>query len=100
VTYVITGACIESMDRSCIEVCPVDCIYEAGRMFVIHPGECIDCGACLPECPVEAIYVEDDVPASDRAFVAVNAAIERGVGDVDTAVQAVLAESSGRSARR
>jgi ferredoxin len=92
-TYVITGACIESMDRSCIEVCPVDCIYEAGQMLVIHPGECIDCGACVPECPVEAIHAREDVPASAEAFVAVNAAIERGVGDVDTAVQAVLAQS-------
>jgi ferredoxin len=96
VTYVITGACIESMDRSCIEVCPVDCIYETERMLVIHPGECIDCGACVPECPVEAIYAQEDVPASEEVFVAVNAAIERGVGDVDTALQAVLTESSGR----
>jgi ferredoxin len=95
-SYVITGACIESKDQSCVEVCPVDCIYEAEQMLVIHPGECIDCGACVPECPVEAIYAADDLPAADQPFVAVNAAIERGVGDVDTALQSVLTEPSGR----
>ena len=90
--YVITGACIESKDQSCIEVCPVDCIYEAERMLVIHPGECIDCGACVPECPAEAIFPSDELPAADRAFAAVNAAIERGVDEVNAAVVSALAE--------
>jgi ferredoxin len=87
VTYVITSACIESRDRSCVEVCPVDCIYEAERMLVIHPGECIDCGACVPECPVEAIFPADDVPPEEEPFVAVNAAIEDGTGAVDAALR-------------
>jgi ferredoxin len=93
-TYVITGACLESKDQSCIEVCPVDCIYEAARMLVIHPDECIACGACVPECPVEAIVFADDVPAAERAFIAVNAAIERGVAEVDAAVDHILADSA------
>jgi NAD-dependent dihydropyrimidine dehydrogenase PreA subunit len=62
--YVITGACIDVMDKSCIEECPVDCIYEGARKLYVNPKECIDCGACEPVCPVEAIsqdrYVEDE----------------------------------------
>ena len=64
-TYVITEPCIGTKDQSCVEVCPVDCIYEAGDQFLINPEECIDCGACEPECPVEAIYPEDEVPRRD-----------------------------------
>lgn len=62
-TYVITEACVDVQDKSCIEECPVDCIYEGDRMLYIHPDECVDCGACEPVCPVEAIFYEDDVPA-------------------------------------
>ena len=61
-TYIITEPCIDLKDKSCIDVCPVDCIHETDRMLVIDPEECIDCGACEPECPVEAIYPEDAVP--------------------------------------
>ena len=85
-THVITSACIESKDQSCIEVCPVDCIYEARQMLAIHPEECIDCGACIPECPVAAIVPEEDVPASERSFVQINAAIAHGADAVDAAV--------------
>lgn len=74
-THVITEPCIGSKDRSCVEVCPVDCIYETEPMLVIHPGECIDCGACIPECPVGAIMLESDVPEDQLRFVAINAAI-------------------------
>ncbi|MBI2299836.1 MAG: 4Fe-4S binding protein, partial [Armatimonadetes bacterium] len=58
--YVICEPCVDVMDRACVKVCPVDCIYEAPdlRMLVISPDECIDCGACEPECPVEAIFPE------------------------------------------
>jgi NAD-dependent dihydropyrimidine dehydrogenase PreA subunit len=90
VTHVVTAACIGSKDQSCVEVCPVDCIYEAAEMLVIHPDECIDCGACVPECPVDAICHEDDVPAASAPFVAVNAAIAGGVAAVDTAVSHAL----------
>lgn len=85
--YVITDACIDSKDQSCVEVCPVDCIYEAERLLVIHPGECIDCGACLPECPVEAIYLEEDLPAEQAAFAAISRLLpEGGIAAVDAAV--------------
>ncbi|WGX95061.1 ferredoxin family protein [Nocardioides sp. L-11A] len=57
-TYVIGADCIDELDRSCIDVCPVDCIYEGDRKSYIHPGECIDCGACEVECPVSAIVVD------------------------------------------
>ena len=61
-TYVIAEPCVDVLDKACIEECPVDCIYEGDRMLYIHPDECVDCGACEPVCPVEAIYYEDDVP--------------------------------------
>jgi NAD-dependent dihydropyrimidine dehydrogenase PreA subunit len=86
VTYVVTGLCIGSKDQSCVEVCPVDCIYEAAEMLVIHPGECIDCGACVPECPVEAIFAEEDLPAGAEDYVAINAAITHGTHAVDAAL--------------
>jgi NAD-dependent dihydropyrimidine dehydrogenase PreA subunit len=72
-TYVITEPCIGTKDQSCVEVCPVDCIYEAGDQFLINPEECIDCGACEPECPVEAIYPEDEVPDEMESYIAKNA---------------------------
>jgi NAD-dependent dihydropyrimidine dehydrogenase PreA subunit len=62
VTYVIAEPCVDLLDKACIEECPVDCIYEGNRMLYIHPDECVDCGACEPVCPVEAIYYEDDLP--------------------------------------
>ncbi len=71
-TYVITEACIGVKDRACVDVCPVDCIYEADDQLMIHPDECIDCGACEPECPVTAIYPEEDVPEALKAFIAKN----------------------------
>jgi NAD-dependent dihydropyrimidine dehydrogenase PreA subunit len=71
--YVITQACVDLLDKTCIGECPVDCIYEGDRMLYIHPDECIDCGACEPVCPVEAIYYEPDVPAELAVFTAANA---------------------------
>ncbi len=70
--YVITEACINVKDKSCVDVCPVDCIYEGGDQLFIHPDECIDCGACEPECPVTAIFPEEDVPTTMAAFVTKN----------------------------
>ncbi len=67
-TYVIAEPCIDIKDKSCIEECPVDCIYEGDRMLYIQPDECVDCGACEPVCPVEAIYYEDDVPSQWKEF--------------------------------
>jgi NAD-dependent dihydropyrimidine dehydrogenase PreA subunit len=65
-TYVITEACIDCIHRSCVKECPVDCIYEGARALYIQPDECINCGACVPVCPEEAIYYEDDLPDSLR----------------------------------
>ena len=71
-TYIIAEPCIDVKDKSCIDVCPVDCIHEYDRMLVIDPEECIDCGACEPECPVEAIYPEDALPDKWEPFVKIN----------------------------
>ncbi len=71
-TYVIAESCVDLKDKACIEECPVDCIYEGERMLYIQPDECVDCGACEPVCPVEAIYYEDDVPAQWSAYTQAN----------------------------
>jgi NAD-dependent dihydropyrimidine dehydrogenase PreA subunit len=75
VTFVITQPCIDTTDQSCVEVCPVDCIhFEEGvdRMLYINPLECIDCGACQPACPVNAIFPQADVPAGSEQFTVIN----------------------------
>ena len=75
-TYVITDPCIGTKDRSCVDVCPVDCIHDEGdedKMLYIDPDECIDCGACEPACPVTAIFAEDDVPGDKKDFTEINA---------------------------
>ena len=76
-TYVVTDACIRCKYMDCVEVCPVDCFYEGDNMLVINPSECIDCGVCEPECPVEAIYSEDEVPDGQESFKALNAELSR-----------------------
>ena len=73
--YVITDACIGTKDRSCVDVCPVDCIHDEGdvdQILYIDPDECIDCGACEPECPVTAIFPEEDVPANMTSYIEKN----------------------------
>jgi NAD-dependent dihydropyrimidine dehydrogenase PreA subunit len=67
--YVIASPCIDVMDKSCIEECPVDCIYEGARKLYINPKECIDCGACEPVCPVEAISQDRRVSDDDDDFI-------------------------------
>ncbi len=67
--YVIAQPCIDVMDKSCVEECPVDCIYEGERKLYINAKECIDCGACEPVCPVEAISQDRRVPADQTEFV-------------------------------
>ena len=73
-TYIIAEPCIDVLDRACIDVCPVDCIYEAEehKMLLINPEECIDCAACEPVCPVAAIFAEDDVPADWDKYTDLN----------------------------
>lgn len=70
--YVVTESCIRCKYTDCVEACPVDCFREGPNMLVIDPDECIDCTLCVPECPVEAIYAEEDVPPASRDFVALN----------------------------
>ncbi|MBI5305038.1 MAG: ferredoxin family protein [Chloroflexi bacterium] len=73
--YVIAEPCIGVKDKSCVNVCPVDCIHgtDSDEMLYIQPDECIDCGACAPECPVSAIYPAEDVPAQWKSFIQKNA---------------------------
>lgn len=71
--YVIAESCIDVKDKSCLKECPVDCIYEGDRMCYIHPDECVDCGACEPACPEEAIYYVKDLPEKWRPFIKANA---------------------------
>jgi NAD-dependent dihydropyrimidine dehydrogenase PreA subunit len=71
-TYVIGQPCVDVVDRACVDECPVDCIYEGQRSLYIHPDECVDCGACEPVCPVEAIYPEHDLPERLRPYLADN----------------------------
>src|SRR2546423_352308 len=72
-TYVVTENCIRCKYTDCVDVCPVDCFREGPNFLVIDPDECIDCTLCVAECPVEAIYAEDDVPADQEHFKALNA---------------------------
>ena len=71
--FVVTENCIRCKLTDCVEVCPVDCFYEGPNMLVINPDECIDCALCEPECPVKAIYSEDELPAHFRHFAQLNA---------------------------
>ncbi|RVU30217.1 MULTISPECIES: ferredoxin FdxA [Neptunomonas] len=72
-TYVVTQNCILCKYTDCVEVCPVDCFYEGENFLVIHPDECIDCGLCEPECPAEAIYLDDEIPEDQQIFIDLNA---------------------------
>lgn len=74
-TYVIVEPCIGVKDEGCIDVCPMDCIHgtDKDEMFYIDPEECIDCGACVPVCPVEAIFIEGEVPGKWKHFTRINA---------------------------
>ena len=71
--YIIAEPCINVKDKACVEVCPVDCIYEGDTMLYIHPDECIDCGACEPVCPTKAIFPEDDLPEKWKEYTPINA---------------------------
>ena len=88
-TYVIAQPCVDLKDRACVEECPVDCIYEGKRMLYIHPDECVDCGACEPVCPVEAIYYEDDTPEEWADYYKANVEFFDDLGSPDGATVAV-----------
>jgi ferredoxin len=72
-THIVTEACIKCKFTDCVDVCPVDCFRVGPNFLVIDPDECIDCAVCIPECPVGAIYAEDDVPADQQDFFKINA---------------------------
>ena len=72
--HVVTTKCVSCKFTDCVEVCPVACFYEVDSQLIIHPDECIDCTACVAQCPVEAIYVDNDVPAEYQESIAWNAA--------------------------
>lgn len=71
-TFVVTEQCIKCKYTDCVEVCPVDCFYEGPNFLVINPDECIDCALCEPECPVNAIYSQDELPDKFQDFLALN----------------------------
>ena len=76
-TYVVTESCIRCKYTDCVDVCPVDCFREGPNFLVIDPDECIDCTLCVAECPVEAIFAEDDVPPAQQQFKALNAELSK-----------------------
>ena len=103
-TFVITDPCINTKDTACVDVCPVDCIhprkdepeFEQATMLYIHPDECIDCGACVPACPVSAIYDSPETtPESQKQLVEANAVYRAGEPDAvaraETIAQAHIA---------
>ncbi|HXC38873.1 MAG TPA: ferredoxin FdxA [Burkholderiales bacterium] len=77
-THVVTESCIKCKHTDCVDVCPVDCFREGPNFLVIEPDECIDCAVCIPECPVNAIFAEEDVPADQKQFIALNVELARG----------------------
>ena len=72
-TFVVGDNCIRCKHTDCVEVCPVDAFYEGPNFLVIHPDECIDCALCEPECPVDAIYAEDELPEDQQEYLKLNA---------------------------
>lgn len=76
-THVVTEACVKCRYTDCVDVCPVDCFKVGPNFLVIDPDECIDCAVCIPECPVNAIYAEEDVPDDQRDFIQINAELSK-----------------------
>ena len=105
--FVITDPCIGTKDTSCVDVCPVDCIhprkdapeFEAATMLYIHPDECIDCGACVPACPVTAIYDSvDSVPSSQKDLIEANQVYRNGDAAAMAAAEAIIQAHIGARA--
>ena len=76
-THVVTESCISCRYTDCVDVCPVDCFREGPNFLTIDPDECIDCAVCVAECPVNAIFAEEDVPADQQAFIKINVELAR-----------------------
>ena len=79
-THVVSENCIKCKYTDCVDVCPVDCFVEGPNMLVINPDECIDCAVCVPECPANAIFAEEDLPAAELAFIKLNAELTNAPG--------------------
>lgn len=88
-THVVTDACIRCRYTDCVDVCPVDCFHAGPNMLVIDPDVCVDCAVCIPECPVNAIYAERDVPQKQLPFVALNAELAEVFPSITKAVPAL-----------
>jgi len=84
--YIVGDPCVKCKYTDCVAVCPVDCFYEGENALVINPDECIDCGACEPECPTTAIFEEGDLPARMSVYIGINAVYSgcKSIDDVDT----------------
>lgn len=76
-TYIVTESCIKCKYTDCVDVCPVDCFKEGPNFLVIDPDECIDCGVCVPECPVDAIFADNEVPADQHLYIELNADLSK-----------------------
>ena len=76
-TYVVTESCVKCKYTDCVDVCPVDCFKVGPNFLVIDPDECIDCAVCVPECPVNAIYADRDLPKDQEEFIAINAELSQ-----------------------
>lgn len=85
--YIIAEPCIDVKDKSCVEACPVDCIYEGDEQLFIHPEECIDCGACVDPCPVDAIFHEDELPEKWSKYIEMNSEFFEGKEDLEPATK-------------
>jgi ferredoxin len=90
-THVVCEPCVDCKYTDCVEVCPVECFYEGEKMLYIHPDECIDCEACVPECPVDAIFLDDNVPEQWQSYIELNAEMATQC-EVITEKKAPLAE--------
>jgi ferredoxin len=99
-TYVVTESCIKCKYTDCVDVCPVDCFREGPNMLVIDPDECIDCTLCVAECPVEAIFAEDDVPPEQRVYTALNVELAKLWKPIVERKAALPTPTSGRRSRK
>lgn len=100
-TFVVTENCIRCKYTDCVEVCPVDAFREGPNFLVIDPAECIDCAVCVPECPANAIFAEDDLPADQQAFTPLNAELAKAWPTITRRkpAPADAAEWNGRAAK-
>ena len=85
--FVVTDKCIRCKFTDCVEVCPVDCFHEGPNFLVINPDECIDCNLCVDQCPVDAIYAEDDIPEDQEEFIEINERLSKKWPVIDNKIE-------------